>query len=201
MILLPTSYFGNIEYYSTLLTADSVEIEIYENFPKQTYRNRMQIMTANGVIPVIVPLKKSRGGKIMTKDVEVDYSMPWQRNAWRAVVSAYRNSPYFDHFEHKIEPFFNNRFETLIEMNNNILDTTLSIIGSSVDIKMSTNYVHCIDGNDMREYFTPKTEHHGVGKQYYQVFSEKIPFHENLSVLDLIFCEGSNAKEYILCEK
>lgn len=198
MTILPTSYFGNIEYYAKLLQAESVEIEIHENFPKQTYRNRTQIMTANGVIPIIVPLKKSRGGKIMTKDVLVDYAMPWQRNAWRAIVSAYRNSPYFDHYEQKIEPFFNTRYETLLEMNNAILTTTLKLIGIEADIKMSGDYVFNVEGEDLREYFTPKETHCNVGKPYYQVFSDRLPFAENLSILDLLFCEGGDSKEYIL---
>lgn len=198
MTILPTSYFGNIEYYAKLLQAGSIEIEIYENFPKQTYRNRMQIMTANGVILIIVPLKKSRGGKIITKDVLVDYAMPWQRNAWRAIVSAYRKSTYFDHYEERIEPFFSTKYETLLEMNNAILTTTLKLIGTEVDIKMSRDYVFNIEGEDLREYFTPKAVHHDIGKPYYQVFSDRLPFTQNLSILDLLFCEGGNSKEYIL---
>ncbi|MEG0499590.1 MAG: WbqC family protein [Rikenellaceae bacterium] len=201
MILLPTSYFGNIEYYSKLLTGEPVEIEIYENFPKQTYRNRMLIMTANGVIPIIVPLKRSRGGKIMTKDIEIDYSMQWQQGAWRAIVSAYRNSAYFDHFEQKIEPFFHTRFESLIEMNNKIVETILPIIGGTADIKMTSSYVHNSEGEDLRSYFTPKSEQQYIGKPYYQVFSDRLAFTGNLSILDLIFCEGSNAIEYVTIKK
>lgn len=197
MILLPTSYFGNIDYYSFLLRAESVEIEIHENFPKQTYRNRMLIMTANGVIPIIVPLCKSRGGKLPTEEIEVDYCMPWQRNAWRAIESAYRNSPYFDHYESRMSRFFTTRYSTLLEMNMAILSETLEIIHHKVDIKTSCEYVHHVE-NDFRDYFSPKKEHKNVGKPYYQVFSERLPFAENLSIIDLIFCEGSNAKEYLL---
>lgn len=198
MALLPTAYFGNIEYYSTLLQSEVATIELYENFPKQSYRNRTLIMTANGVIPIIVPLKRGRTGKVMTKDIAVDYSTPWQRNAWRAITSAYRNSPYFDHYEQKIEHFFTARFDTLVEMNSSILDMTMSIIGAVVDIKTTTSYVHNCSEADYREHFSPKKVPSVIGKPYYQVFSERLPFAENLSIIDLIFCEGTNSKEYIL---
>lgn len=198
MTLLPTAYFGNIEYYTKLMASDEIFIELYENFPKQSYRNRTLIMTANGVIPIIVPLKKSRGGKIATKDIEVDYSTPWQRNAWRAITSAYRNSAYFEHYDKKIERFFTTKYKTLIEMNDDILRSTLKIIGHEADIKTSCEYIHNIEGEDLREHFSPKKEVTEVGTPYYQVFSDRLPFAPNLSVIDIIFCEGPNSKNYIL---
>ncbi len=202
MILLPTVYFGNIEYYRHLISGDRVVIEQWEHFPKQTYRNRAIIMSANGVIPIIVPLSRSRGGKCYTKDIEIDYSMEWQRNAWRAIVSSYRNSAYFDHYEEVIKPIFERRYTTLIEMNSDILNITCGILGVNVDIDYSAEYLlnRELDSDilDLRDNFTPKRESESKFKEYYQVFSDREPFVKNISILDLIFCEGgSYAKDYI----
>ena len=196
MLLLPTTYFGNIEYFSKIIDTKEATIEIYESYPKQTYRNRCMIMSANGVIPIIVPTKHSKGVKLATKDVEIDYSMPWQRNAWRAIVSAYRNSAYFEHYEHLLEPLFVNRYETLLEMNNTTLDVMLKTLKVSPSINFTSDYIRKdSDSNiiDLRDSFSPKKESDSIDTEYYQVFSDRHPFAKNLSILDLILCEGSNS--------
>ncbi len=202
MIVVPTAYFGNIEYYRWLLSGDDVCVELHEHFPKQTYRNRSIIMSANGVIPLIVPLSRSRGGKCPTVDIAIDYSMPWQRNAWRAIVSAYRNAPYFDHFEEDIKRFFDVRYSSLVELNSDILETTLKLIGVEKDVRYSKEYISpnmLIDGDvDVRDSFTPKKVSDAVFKPYYQVFGDRLPFAANISILDLLFCEGNYSKGYIL---
>ena len=58
--ILPTSYFGNIYYYYILNNYKRIIIEIYENYPKQTYRNRTRILTANGIMDLSVPVKKKK---------------------------------------------------------------------------------------------------------------------------------------------
>lgn len=201
MILLPTAYFGNIEYYSNIYHNEDIQIELYEHFSKQTFRNRALIMSANGVIPLIVPLRKSRGGRSITKSVEIDYSMPWQRNAWRAIESAYRNSPYFEHYADDFRLFFTEKYENLYDMNCDILSSTLSLLGISRDICYSTAYVEnsSLFSNDidLRGHFSPKRNSDFSGGEYYQVFSERIAFEPNLSIMDLIFCEGPEAINYI----
>lgn len=58
--LLTTAYFPPIAYFSCLKKAEVTYIEQYENFGKQSYRNRCEIMTANGVIALTVPVAKSQ---------------------------------------------------------------------------------------------------------------------------------------------
>ncbi len=203
MIVVPAAYFGNIEYYRTIIKGGKVVVEAKEHYPKQSYRNRTLIMSANGVIPIIAPIKRSKGGKQLTCEAEIDYSMPWQRNAWRAVSSAYRNSAYFEHYEGVIKGFFETRYDTLIEMNSSILTTTLELLGVNSDISFSDSYVmqtelESMGIDDYREHFSPKKASTAHFKEYYQVFSDRLAFAENLSILDLLFCEGNNAVEYII---
>jgi len=62
-ILLSTTYFGPVRYFSKIATFPQIFIEQYENFIKQTYRNRTVILGPNGVIPLIVPVEKGREKK------------------------------------------------------------------------------------------------------------------------------------------
>lgn len=200
--LFPTAYFGNIEYYSFLSAAEGVMIEAKEHFPKQTYRNRTLIMSANGVIPIYVPLKKSRGGKTLTDELEIDYSMDWGRKAWRALVSSYKNSAFFEHYEADFNPFFTDRYSSLLEMNTDILTTTCSILDLYIKPETTPTYLSNSELGDntmdLREFFTPKRDSTAQFTEYYQVFADRLPFEKNLSILDLIFCEGTAAKDYLL---
>jgi hypothetical protein len=42
---------------------EKIYLEQFENFTKQTYRNRYEILGANGTIPLVVPVVKGRGKK------------------------------------------------------------------------------------------------------------------------------------------
>ncbi|WP_373830041.1 WbqC family protein, partial [Bacteroides heparinolyticus] len=54
--LLATTYFGPVQWYQKLCRYPIVEIERMETFPKQTYRNRCVIATANGLQTLTVPV-------------------------------------------------------------------------------------------------------------------------------------------------
>ena len=98
-ILLSSAYFAPIQYYATLLKAEKVYIEQFENFIKQTYRNRCVVLGGNGPIQLIVPVVKGRGTKILIKDLKISYDTDWQRNHWRTIFSAYSSSPFFEYYK------------------------------------------------------------------------------------------------------
>ena len=66
-VLLSTTYFGPVQWYQKLHRADAVHIEKWESFIKQTYRNRCQIATTNGVQALTVPVE--RGTSPLIKDL------------------------------------------------------------------------------------------------------------------------------------
>ena len=96
-INLSTAYFAPIQYYSKFLLYSEVFIERFENFHKQTYRNRCVILGGNGPISLVVPVVKGRGAKILIKDLKISYDTNWQRNHWRTIFSAYNSSPFFEY--------------------------------------------------------------------------------------------------------
>ena len=56
--LLSTTYFGPVQWYQKLYRSEAVEIERWESFQKQTYRNRCLIATTNGVQALTVPVER-----------------------------------------------------------------------------------------------------------------------------------------------
>ena len=104
-MVLPTAYWGPISYYQSLLQADTVAIEQWESFPKQTYRNRMLIAGANGAQLLSIPVGKCES-KQYSKDVKISYQSKWQHQHWMALVSAYQHTPYFLYYEDLFRPFY-----------------------------------------------------------------------------------------------
>lgn len=201
MILLSTAYFGNIQYYSKLYSDEEVLIEEHENYTKQSFRNRCDILSGNGVISLSIPVKKENGrDKIPIREVEIEYVMEWQKQHWRSIVSAYGSSPFFEFYDYLFEPLFKKKEKYLIDHNNNCMDVVCGCIKKRVEIGRTTDFMETEDNEtilDYRQSISPKAalqkeDSHFMDVEYYQVFAEKFPFQKNLSILDLLFCEGNN---------
>jgi hypothetical protein len=197
MTLFTTAYFPSINYMARFLKEDAPVIEIWETYHKQTYRNRCRVMTANGVESLRVPVVKVNGNHTMTKDVAISTIEPWQHIHSRCLESAYKASPYFDHYYDYLRPIFEGHFDRLIDLNDAALRAVLKMLKTKKEIAHTTDYVREAE-NDLREAFSPKKAlDASLFPTYYQVFSEKFPFAPDLSVLDLIFNEGPDAVEYL----
>ena len=127
-VLLSTAYFAPIQYYSKLLAYSMIYIEQYEHFNKQTYRNRCNILGANGSISLVIPVVKGRGPKILMKDLRVSYDVDWQRNHWRTIFSAYNSSPYFEFYKDELEPFFERKWKFLLDLNLSIHEVICDLL-------------------------------------------------------------------------
>ena len=197
MTLFTTAYFPSISYMARFLKEDAPVIEVWETYHKQTYRNRCRVMTANGVESLSVPVVKVNGNHTMTKDVAISPIEPWQHIHSRCLESAYKASPYFDHYYDYLKPVFEGHFERLIDLNDAALKAVMKMLKVNKEIVHTTDYVREAE-HDYREAFSPKKPLDASRfPAYYQVFSEKFPFAADLSVLDLVFCTGPEALGYL----
>jgi hypothetical protein len=131
------------------------------------------------------------------RDVRIDYSKRWQHQHWLSIVSAYKSSPYFDHFAPQLEPFYKREWRYLVDYNMEYLDVLLRGLGTDFRPKVSEQYVEAVQGDlDLRP--KQKKDSTFVAEPYFQVFSDRMPFQSNLSVLDLLMCEGREAIDGVL---
>ena len=197
MTLLTTAYFPSISYMASFLAEDEPLIEIHDTYHKQTYRNRCNVMTANGMESLSVPIVKVNGNHTMTKDIAISPIEPWQHIHSRCLESAYKASPYFDHYYDYLRPIFEGHFERLVDLNDSALAAILKMLKVKKEIVHTTDYIREAE-HDFREAFSPKRPFENiVFPEYYQVFCAKFPFASDLSVLDLIFNEGPEAVCYL----
>lgn len=198
-VLLPTAYFPPVSYYIHLFRCDVVLIEQMETFPKQTYRNRCEIMTSAGRLNLIVPVTKPNGNHTITKDVEICYREPWQEHQWKTLMTAYRSSPYFNYYADIIKQFFETDETLLLQHNFRILKTITSLLSISLSIEYTEDYIKNPGGfPDLRSEFSPKKRQRAISfLEYPQVFRYKKGFAADLSILDLLFNMGPESGGYL----
>lgn len=201
--ILSTAYLPPVQYISALVNANRVYIEAHETYQKQTYRNRCVILSANGPLPLVIPVVKPGGNHTLITEVIIDYSTGWNRNHWRAIESAYRTSAYFDFIADMLMPFYQNRFDTLWEFNYKLLRTILDFLELTVNINFTSNFQKVAPEAvlDLRYEISPKAKMPATGLPatlpYFQVFEHRFGFVPNLSVIDLLFNEGLMAREIL----
>jgi hypothetical protein len=193
-----TQYFGSIWYYFEMCKYQQIQIESKEYFIKQTFRNRTIILTANGQMKLIVPLVHQSNKEII-EHKEICYKEKWYKKHYTAIVSAYKNSAYFEYYyDDLVSWLIKQEFKTLFEMNNFILKNVMKVLDLNIKVDYTTEYKMDVE-KDYRNFFDDETINLPVAlkKPYLQVFSDRFEFQENLSVLDLIFNLGPLAKEYL----
>jgi hypothetical protein len=195
-ICLSTAYLAPVEYYSEIAKADSVFIENYDYYSKQTYRNRCQIAAANGPMALSIPVEKAGSEKILTRDVRISGHNDWQLNHWRSIESAYNSTPFFEYYKDDLLPFYEKKWTFLFDFNLEIQSKILELLNLDTIIQLTGEYENTLDDSvlDLREVIHPKKETQSVGyKTYYQVFEQRFGFQANLSIIDLLFNMGNES--------
>ena len=197
-MILSTAYFPPVQYVALLCQKGSAQIELWEHYVKQSYRNRMTILSANGKLDLIMPLEKAQGSKTLIKDVKIAYHDRWNAEHWNAISSAYNSSPFFEYYKEDLERFFSKKYTFLIDYNQEILQCILQLLHIQCDIQFTQDFAKPNDtDDDFRYTISPKVASSAEFPPYTQVFEDKFAFIPNLSILDLLCNEGPESKEYL----
>ena len=196
--LLQTTYFGPIQWYQKLYRYDRCLIEQCDSYQKQTYRNRCVIATANGTQALTVPVEVS-GEKCLVRDVRISDHNNWRRVHWNALQSAYSESPFFEYYSDDIRPFYEKRYDYLVDFNEAIRQKICELIDIHPEVAYTTDYIKQY-ADDYREIIHakhPQADSDFEPRPYWQVYRNKHGFLPNLSILDLLFCMGPEAVFYL----
>ena len=198
--LIELHFLPSLEYFCALQKFDQIVLEKHEHYVKQSYRSRCYINTSNGIRMLTVPLTE-KSGKVFIKDVRIDYSTKWQNNQWRSLQSAYQNAPFFEHYEEELHKLIYTGYQFLFDLNLSLLSFCLKSLKSELKLSESVAYEKTPDPSihDLRSVILAKKAYSGRSfyepTPYQQVFGNM--FVPNLSLIDLLFCEGPNAGRLI----
>jgi len=210
MNTLPLCCFAPISWY-VLYAEDNFALSNEEYFQKQTYRNRFDILTGNGVQTLTIPVESTGGERTLLRDIRISSEYSGKKTL-QAIRSAYGNSAMYDFIDVELEELFLKEEKFLIDFNMKANDwsmkwfskilversTESKVVGqrsteSKVVSQRSTeSKVHFVKGYEEERWKTRGTRPVEL-KSYPQVFSDRFPFEKDLSIIDAIFNLGKTS--------
>ncbi|BBG65171.1 hypothetical protein NNO_0468 [Hydrogenimonas sp.] len=210
-------YFDYINSVDEFYFYDDVQ------YTKQDWRNRNLIKTPKGVEWLTVPVGSNRDRLIC--EVEIRDSS-WQKSHWGKIVQYYRKARYFKMYREFFEEFYRGtEWTNLSDMNQTMIKRIAREIlgietkfGDSRPFKLTgkkeqryiplLKEVGCtifLSGPSAKNYLKEETlEKEGIKLEWmcYEGYPEYTqfypPFNHHVSIIDLIFNEGPDAKDYML---
>ncbi len=211
------SYFCKILYSDIFILLDSVQ------FSKGNWTNRNRIKSAGGELMLTVPIKTGGKGFQAISEIEISNRTDWGKKHLRSLQQNYRKSAYFQEFMPLLEEIYDREWTRLSELNIHIIKRICAVLDLKTEFLVSSAMGQenlkstdllaalCRDvGGDVylsgaggRKYMElEKFSRNGLqvrfmefqAAPYRQQFGEFIP---NLSMVDLLFNEGTGARQIL----
>jgi hypothetical protein len=195
-------YLPSLEYFTSILDHEEILLDDEERYQKQTYRNRTKILMANKTADLSVPVF---GGnkKTLYKDIKIDYGQKWKNVHLRGMISAYGKAPFFEYFFPYLDNVYQKNLPFLFDLNFELLTVCLRLLQLNVKLTVCSNNVQIEPKKDIRGVLDAKQSFSErsiyTPQPYVQLFG--LDFAPNLSVVDLLFCEGRNAKNILIASQ
>jgi hypothetical protein len=159
-----------------------------EYFQKQTYRNRFDILTGNGIQTLTIPVESTGGERKLLRDIRIspEYS---GKKTLQAIRSAYGNSAMYDFIEIELEELFLKEEKFLIDFNVKANDWSMKWFGLHYKIPEE----RLAEPKILNERWKLRGKRPVELNSYPQVFSDRFTFEKDLSILDAIFNLGKTS--------
>ena len=199
-VLMELQYLPPVGSIMKMVEVGKVIFEQHEHYTKRTYRNRCQILAANGILNLSIPLQKGKHQQLPIRKVGISYADNWQVQHWRSIKSAYGRAPFFEYYGEEVKEIFDKKHPFLFDLNLELFQLIIELMQLEIEVDFSKTYEKTpAEGIfDGRNSILPKKNNEAISFQKYpQVFEDKHGFVPNLSILDLLFCYGTQAYQVL----
>jgi hypothetical protein len=188
-------YFGSTLLWAEGMTAGGFAFRQNEHYQRRTQRNRTVIANSHGRQTLSIPLLGGKHQSCPITEVKVSYAEDWRRQHWLSIQAAYGSAPFYLAFEDELQDLFSRKPETLWEWNWGIIEWAKSIVAPKQVLAKADEWLPEIDKHKVVLTAVDDLE------QYPQVFTERTGWLSNLSILDLIMCQGTAAAQSLRLTK
>ncbi|HEY0653478.1 MAG TPA: WbqC family protein [Chryseosolibacter sp.] len=220
--ILQSNYIPWKGYFDIIGLVDEFIVYDEVQYTKNDWRNRNRIKTPTGVQWLTIPVSQKKLSQKIS-ETEVTFTN-WGRKNWNAIKSNYSKAPFFKTHSEPLEEFYSTSSLTRIsEINRWLINHICGIVGIETEISDSTQYnlngdpterlvslckqagaqVY-LSGPAAKKYLrTDLFEQEGLRVEWmdYESYPEYPqlypPFVHAVSILDLIFNVGNNARDYM----
>lgn len=189
-IRLPSAYLAPVSWYVAAASSAAVVVEQHEHYVKQTWRNRCRIAMPDGAADLVVPVVAASNHTPM-RDIRISDHGNWRHHHWNALRTAYGKSPFFEYYADDFVPFYEQRYEFLVDFNERLRNMVCQLINLDTPFSLSESYEPPVAFSAL-----PTAD-----ASYYQVFSQRNGFLPNLSIVDLLFNLGPESLLYLNAQK
>lgn len=224
MSLISIRQPGYLPYLGFFKKIQSSDIFVYLDdvqYERGDWDNRNKIRTYEGSIWLTVPVLNKFGQKL--NEVNIANNQDWNKKHRLTIKTNYQKAPYFAKYWKKIDSILSKKWEKLIDLNlalikyfNSELDLQTRTVKSSelqinsvgsqrlLDICKELGAKTYLSGEIGKNYLDEKIFRNEGIKVIYEKFKHPIyhQFHgefiPNMSIVDLLFNEGENAREILL---
>ncbi len=188
--LPPLSYYASLSYCRVPLI-----IEQFENYQKRSFRNRGNILAANGSLMLSVPLQKGKNHGTPIQRIKISYEFNWRREHLRSIMSAYGSAPFYEYYMPQIEGIYAEDYEYLVDWNQRWLQYSMEQLQLDIPFDFSSHFMKpevMMNANLTLEDSRNLTHllHYNESFWYPQVFQDRLAFNPKYCILDLLFSCG-----------
>lgn len=224
MAIVQSSYIPWKGYFDLIRRSDEFILYDDAQFTKRDWRNRNRIKTPNGPIWLSIPVEVKGKYTQAIKDTRVS-DPAWNERHLKTLVANYARAPFYRHYKEAVEELFLEcRAPSLSEINFRFLSRICGMLGIATRLTWSMDYElvpgrterlvalcrqagasEYLSGPAARDYIAPALfEQAGITltfmdytgyPEYPQLYP---PFDHKVSVLDLLFSTGPDARSYLL---
>ena len=205
MLVTDYQYFGNICFIELLYKEKQVCFDSHAPFTKMSFKNKMVILSAQGPLPLTIPIVGGRDQKTTIQDIRIAYDAPWQAQHFKALKTCYKRAPYFEYYEADLEKLYSTKTEFLVEFLEACHAFLQKAIKGKWELIQYNEYAQKIKEEETKKEIHPWQPNNyarfPIQHEYQQVFTSPSGFIQNLSILDMLFCVGGKGISKQLSEK
>lgn len=228
-VILQPSYIPWRGYFHQILKADVFVFYDDVQYDKRGWRNRNRIKTPQGLRWLSIPVY-SHGAQtehIPINQIQICWDSAWNREHWLSIQHSYQKAPYFMDVAPLLEPIYQKRPDLLADFTIEVTISIANTLGAKdtrflrssdfpnihgtktlrlINIVKAIGADHYISGPSAQDYIEEDLFHAaGIKLEYMQYDYEPYPqlyppYEPQVSIIDLLFMTGKNARSAILKE-
>jgi hypothetical protein len=221
--IVQSSYIPWKGYFDLIRAADEFILLDDVQFTKRDWRSRNRIKTKDGLCWLTIPVHTK--GRHQQRIADTTISDPgWSERHWQTIHSAYARAPFFATYAPRVRQAFERASsERLSDVNRSLIESLCQLLEIATPITWSSEYhprqgrnerlidvcvksgaTDYLSGPSARDYIDQAAfadagvTVHFVDYSGYREYPQPYPpFEHAVSVLDLLFCTGPSAGDYL----